>query len=196
MTNHLTTKKILGYDDVAAFIAGDSHEPLVDVQHYDRSITTEYLKTDMLEITGHTVFVRDEVARRLAEVEKKLQQSGLHLKITYGYRHPDVQAKYFANRKKALAVEYAAMSDSELERYTHNFVAIPDIAGHPAGAAVDLTIVSDDGKDLDMGTKIADYSDAEKIRTFSGNLTTVQLENRMLLHDLMIKNGFAPFYGE
>ena len=63
------------------------------------------------------------------------------------------------------------------------------------GGAIDLTITSSQG-DLDMGTMIGDFTDSDKIKTFAKNISQAQKENRQLLHDLMLKENFAPFYGE
>ena len=196
MNENLRARKILGYDDVVRFPAGDSSEPLIDVTNYDSSIITQYIKTDMIPITGETVYVRDAIAKKLARIEASLRERGYRLKIVYGYRHPSVQRRYFENRKKAVSLKYPELKDEELDRYTHNFVAVPDIAGHPAGAAVDLTLIEADGSYIDMGTTIADYSDEEKLKTFSEDITEKQQKNRKLLHDLMVHEGFAPFYGE
>ena len=65
-----------------------------------------------------------------------------------------------------------------------------------AGAAVDVTIIDATGQDLDMGTGIADYSDPQLIHTFDPRITEEQRNNRLVLHDLMVDQGFAPFYGE
>lgn len=196
MNQNILTSRILGYDDVAKYAAGNSSEPLVDVTTYDATITTEYIKKDMIEITGDSIYVRDAIARKLAKVESLLRDRGYRLKVVYGYRHPKVQQRYFDQRKAAIITQRSDMKGDELDRYTHNFVAVPDIAGHPAGAAVDLTIINADGSYVDMGTGIADYSSEEKIRTYASGLSSEQLLNRQLLHDLMVGEGFAPFYGE
>lgn len=196
MQNYLNSHKILTYDDVVVFPVGSSAEPLVDLRKYDHSIVDKYIKHDMLTYTGEVMYVRDSLAKKLASVNANLKPLGYHLNVTYGYRHPDIQEKYFMNRREALRSQFPDYNDDELDRYTHNFVAVPDIAGHPAGAAVDVTIVTADGIELDMGTTIADYSDPHKIKTFADNLTVQQTKNRALLHDLMTKEGFAPFYGE
>lgn len=47
-----------------------------------------------------------------------------------------------------------------------------------------------------MGTGISDFSDIEKVKTHYYYLTNQQKENRKLLHDLMILENFAPYYGE
>ena len=51
------------------------------------------------------------------------------------------------------------------------------------------------GDELDMGNKIADYANPEVIKTFA-RVTGEQAKNRQLLHDLMVAQNFAPFYGE
>lgn len=196
MQNNLTTHRILTYDDVVQFSMGSSDEPLVDVRKYDERILGEYLKEDMLEITGEVIYVRDALARKLAKVNATLELEGKRLKVVYGYRHPEVQERYFIKRKADLKAQNPEMSDEDLDRLTHNFVAVPDVAGHPTGGAVDLTVVDKNGQPLDMGCEIADYSDPVIIHTFDNRLTESQMKNRMLLHDLMINVGFAPFYGE
>lgn len=196
MTNYLQTKKILDYNDIIKYPAGTSTEKLVSVAQYNTSITMQYMKADMLDITGNTIFVRDIIAHKLANIQTLLDNTKLHLKVVYGYRHPDIQIKYFLDRKQALAQQNPRLSSKELDYLTHNFVAIPDIAGHPAGAAVDVTIANLQDKDIDMGTKIADYSNSDTIKTYALQLTPEQKKNRTLLHNLMVDEGFAPFYGE
>lgn len=196
MQNYLNSRKILTYDDVVKFPGGNSIEPLVDLRKYDHSIVDKYIKHDMLSYTGDVMYVRDSLAKKLASINASLKPMGYHLNVAYGYRHPDIQKEYFIKRRDAIRLQFPTYSDNELDRYTHNFVAVPDIAGHPAGAAVDVTIVTAEGDELDMGTGIAEYHDPNKIKTFAIGLTTDQVRNRTLLHDLMINEGFAPFYGE
>ena len=69
------------------------------------------------------------------------------------------------------------------------------MAGHPTGEAIDLTITCD-GKEVDMGGKIADFSVPELLPTYSQQITIEQSNWRIFLHDLMVAEGFAPFYGE
>jgi len=49
-------------------------------------------------------------------------------------------------------------------------VALPSVAGHPTGGAVDLTIVID-GKEVDMGCPIADFSDLGDITNLSSKIS-------------------------
>lgn len=195
MQNNLISKKILSYEDLARIPAGSDKEPLVDVREYSSSIIASYNKPDMLGYTGEKILVRELVAKKLAAANDILSEKGLGLKVVYGYRHPDVQQGYFDNRKAELRRENPTIDESSLNRMTHNFVAVPDVAGHPTGGAVDLTLLNDKGEEVDMGTRIADYTDPQAIQTFAP-VSESQMNNRKLLHDTMVAQGFAPFYGE
>lgn len=176
--------------------SGESNESLVDVRKYDASLVSKYEKPDMIPYTGNFIFVRDSVAKKLAAVNASLAARKLRLKIVYGYRHPEVQNQYFTRRQFELKEQYPNLSKFELDTLTHNFVAVPDVAGHPTGGAVDVLLIDEIGEPLEMGTGIADYSDPEKMKTFGKGLSGIQTENRKILHDTMIWEGFAPFYGE
>lgn len=197
MQDYILQKKLLTYDDVVPFNSGNSLEKLVDVRTYDPSIITHYLKEDMLEITGDIIFVRETLARKLAAVNAILNKQSLGLKVVYGYRHPEVQTNYFLKRRAILKEENPNLDEESLNRLTHNFVAVPSVAGHPAAAALDLTVVNTEtGKEINMGTGIADYADPLLIQTFDPRVSEEVMKNRLALHDAMVSQDFAPFYGE
>lgn len=193
---NIKARKILGYDDVAICAPNENGEPLVDIRDYDRGVQTEYYKSDMQPYTGDAMYLRDAVAKKLALIDSQLADKDLRVKVVYGYRHPKVQEMYFQKRKQELARQFPKLSSDQLDHRTHDFVAMPDVAGHPTGGAVDLTVTDMSGRELDMGTHIADYDDHDKIKTFSSKINSKQAANRRFLHDLMTKEGFAPFYGE
>ncbi|PIR06553.1 MAG: hypothetical protein COV55_03435 [Candidatus Komeilibacteria bacterium CG11_big_fil_rev_8_21_14_0_20_36_20] len=191
------SRKILSYQDLIQIEAGDNQEPLVSLNKIYPNIDCQYEKQDMKSIAGEEIYVRSSVAEKLNKVNlalKKINQD-YRLKIVYGYRHPDIQKKYFDKRKKELTLQNPNLSPEQSKGLTHNFVAAPEVAGHVVGGAIDLTITSSQG-DLDMGTMIGDFTDSDKIKTFAKNISQAQKENRQLLHDLMLKENFAPFYGE
>lgn len=196
MTNDLKYK-ILTYKDVAAIPSTENNETLVDARTYDSSIVTEYEKMDMIPYLGETIYVRETVARKLAHANEILtRENKVHLKLVYGYRHPEVQEKYFFDRCIELLASDPDLTENELDALTHNFVAVPDVAGHPTGGAFDLTLIDSEGNNCDMGSKIADYTDPDLMQTFCEGLSEVQVKNRKVLHDAMVGEGFAPFYGE
>lgn len=66
---------------------------------------------------------------------------------------------------------------------------------HSFGFAIDLTLVDCKGKELSMGTEFDDLSPLAEPRREeeflrSGELTSLQLENRLLLRSLMVEAGF------
>ena len=76
-------------------------------------------------------------------------------------------------------------------------IAIPDIAGHPTGGAIDVSLYNSETKtDLDMGSDIGDIFSDERMSWFCDSLTTAQQNNRQLLLELMCGQGFAPYWGE
>lgn len=78
----------------------------------------------------------------------------------------------------------------------HEKIAVPEVAGHPTGGAVDVTIYDmENQKELDFGSKIHDFS-SDICYTFYKNISDDEKENRMLLRRLMLNEGFAPYDGE
>jgi len=188
---------ILTYDDVKRVEAGDSKEQLADVRSYDDSIAASYEKFDMVPYVGFEILVRATVAKKLAAVNRLLKAKyNLTLKVVYGYRALEVQLKYFNKRQAELRCTYPELSSEKLAALTHDFVAVPEVAGHVTGGAVDITLVDSNGVACDMGTKIADFADENRIRTFATEITANQRRLRRLLLDEMLSAGFAPFLGE
>lgn len=188
---------ILTYEQLKTIPNGENNEPMVDIRRYDPSIVCSYDRLDMLSITGEIIYVRDSVARRLANVNYQLKEllPKATLKVLYGYRHPKVQKRYFDEMRLNLKKRHQELPEEALVSLTHNFIAVPEVAGHPTGGAVDLTITMPEG-DLDMGSGIEEYAAMELIQTNASGLSEEQRRNRFILHDLMLSEGFAPFYGE
>lgn len=188
---------ILTYEQLKNIESSENDELMVDINKYSKDIECVYVLSDMHDITGEKIYVRDLVARKLASVQNNLQKimPVANLRIVYGYRHPLIQEKYFVEMSAKLKKEHTEMTASELDSYTHNFIAVPNVAGHPTGGAVDLTITLN-GEEIDMGGKIEDFDDIETMITNSNKISNEAKKNRFILHDLMVKENFAPFYGE
>ncbi|MDR1081831.1 MAG: hypothetical protein LBQ79_12940 [Deltaproteobacteria bacterium] len=210
---------VMSFEQRGGIAAGTSGEPLVDVRKYDSSILASQ-REDMIPYTGETVLVRDSVAKKLAAVNAGLRPAGYGLKVVYGYRHPEIQTKYFEGRKAQLRREWdesgREYAEDDLNRTADVFAAYPPLAGHTTGGCVDIRIVRlDDGTELDCTPAAGDQAataerddgtpavpgmtaadEEEVMRTFSNRITPRQLANRLFMHDAMLAEGFAPFYGE
>lgn len=119
----------------------------------------------------------------------------MKLLVVEGYRSLTYQEAYFLKELRNQLEEKPSWTLEAILEQTHQFVALPSVAGHPTGGAIDLIIICD-GKEVDMGGKIADFSVPELLPTYSQQITIEQSNWRIFLHDLMVAEGFAPFYGE
>ncbi|MDG9793800.1 M15 family metallopeptidase, partial [Brucella anthropi] len=114
--------------------------------------------------------------------------------VVYGYRHLDIQTKKFEAEKARVLAGSPTLSGIELLETIHRFIAVPEVAGHPTGGAVDVRIVDENGRALDMGTALMDFSPDTYVS--SPFISREAWQNRQLLRACMVKSGFAPFEGE
>jgi D-alanyl-D-alanine dipeptidase len=118
-------------------------------------------------------YLRKPVAERLSEVQARLEGMSRGLRVFDCYRPLSVQKRM-----------WALVPD---ERY----VADPAKGSrHNRGAAVDVTLVGPDGKDLDMPTPYDDFT--EKAHGDYMNLPAAVIANRALLELVMKRAGFEP----
>lgn len=116
-------------------------------------------------------YLRKEVAVQLSKVQADLKKRGYSLKIYDGYRPRSIQYKF-----------WEICPDSR-------YVANPKKGSrHNRGAAVDLTIIDKEGKELDMGTDFDDFT--KKAHRNCISLSKQAQSNRKLLENIMEKHGF------
>ena len=117
--------------------------------------------------------LRGAAARRLSQVQQDLEKKGVGLKVYDCYRPLSVQK-----------LMWQIKPDS-------NFVANP-VKGsrHNRGAAVDLTLVDRNGKELEMPTGFDDFT-VKAHRNYKGASAQAK-KNSKLLEDTMKKYGFIP----
>ena len=122
-------------------------------------------------------FLRAKAAEKLINAQEEFRKQGLSLKVFDCYRPLSVQKKM-----------WQIMPDP-------NFVADPKKGSkHNRGAAVDITLVDKNGKELDMGTGYDDFT--EKAAPDYKDLPEEVLKNRALLREVMERNGFKGITSE
>lgn len=191
-------KLILQYTDLIRVPVFDNGEPLLEVGDLLPDVLCEYQKQDMIPYVGNRFFLRKGVIEllRSAIVVLKRERPDYRFKLVYAYRCPEIQARYFEARKSQLLLTDPYLMGDAVRDRAHLLSASPDVAGHPTGGAVDITLIDEAGKEIDMGTSIADFSQGESIHTFCSSITLQARENRLFLRKLLISEGFAPFNGE
>lgn len=117
--------------------------------------------------------LRGTAARRLVQVQQDLEKKGLGLKVYDCYRPLSVQKLMWQIKPDP------------------NYVANPAKGSrHNRGAAVDLTLVDRNGKELEMPTGFDDFT-VRANRNYKGASTQAK-KNSKLLEDTMKKYGFLP----
>lgn len=153
--------------------------------------------TDMKDALNGSMLVRASLADRLYRADNTLRSTDnrLRLMICYGYRSPVVQELRFTWMIRQLAERYYE-DPLELYEAAHRRVAVPSVAGHPTGGAVDITIIyAKTGTELDFGSTMYDYATKRQYVFYPG-ISEEQRRNRMLLRATMMEEGFAPYDGE
>lgn len=172
---------------VVAVPVAECGEPLVAVQ----GIALSEHKADL---GPDRVYVRAAVADRLAVAARALPD-GVRLLLVEGWRAPLVQRHYFESYRDGLRRAGLATEPDELDRLASRYVSPPALAPHTAGAAVDLTLCTPDGAELDLGTRInADPEESDDAcYTAATNISAEGAANRRILGAAMTAAGFVNY---
>ena len=138
-------------------------------------------------------YLTKEAAEALKNVSDDLMAQGYRIKIYDAYR-PQTAVDHFKARAEDLeATEmkpyfYPEVDKSEL--FDKGYIAAK--SGHSRGSTVDLTIVDMlTGREVDMGGGF-DYFGELSHPDYTATLTQEQIDNRMILREAMVNNGFRP----
>ncbi|MER7205532.1 M15 family metallopeptidase [Streptosporangium sp. NPDC000239] len=132
---------------VAAIPVEESGERLVDVRGR--------LRVDgrMADRDGAFAHLRQGLVARLEEAQRHLPE-GYRLLIVEGYRPPSTQQQIFDEYSAELRATFPEMSPEEIVSAASRYVSPVEVAPHTAGAAVDLTLCTEDGVEVDMGSPL------------------------------------------
>ena len=168
----------------------DGPLPLVDVTGVPR-LTVDPRARDA---AGAWRLLRSPVRDRLAAAAAALPE-GLRLRFVEGYRPPDLQARYFHGYRDRLRAGDPRLGESELDALASRFVSPPAIAPHSAGAAVDLTLETTDGVELDLGTPIDASPEESGGRCYTAHpeVTGAAREHRRLLAEVLGGAGLVNY---
>ena len=138
--------------------------------------------------------ITKEAARALKAISNEMNVQGYRLKIFDAYR-PATAVKHFVLwgiedldlRMKPFF--YPDLEKQEL--FIKGYVASK--SSHSRGSTVDLTLLDmATGKELDMGSPFDLFSEISHPDYRGPEITDEQYNNRMILRNSMIRNGFVP----
>ena len=178
----------------------DVDEPIISLSKLGLKVRPEY---NIQGIPGSypDCYVRETVAKKLLEVEKKLP-NGLRLLIFDGYRPICIQQRLWNFYRQEIKNKNPNLSNEEIDFKTSFFVSKPSYdefqpSLHNTGGAIDLTLIDKDGNQLDMGTKFDDFSDKAWTNHFEKyEKNEIVRDNRRILYEAMINEGFTNLPSE
>lgn len=186
----MTDLVLLSDPRIAAVVVKESGEPLVDL----RDLPALRVDHRLADAEGAFAHVRLSVADRLVAAQTQLPR-GLRLLVVEGLRPYAVQERYFAASRAGLS---AARPEWDEERTWHEaakYVSPPDVAPHVTGGAVDLTLCTDGGVEITMGTQVnatPPESDDACFTAFAG-IPEEARSNRRTLIGAMAAAGFVNY---
>jgi D-alanyl-D-alanine dipeptidase len=135
----------------------------------------------------------EQAAHALKNVQDEVKLKGLSLKVIDAYRPQRSVDDFWDWAKRADDLKMQAVF---YPHYTNKTKIFDDgyiwkLSSHSRGSTVDLTLVDDNGDEIDMGSQI-DMLDSVS-NTMSGAISREAHENRMYLKDTMVNAGFDGF---
>ena len=139
---------LLSDPQVAAVAVRECGAPLVDVR--GAGLRLDHRQADPAGAWG---LVRRGLLARLEEAQAMLP-AGLALLVVEGYRPAALQQAYFAEYLAAQRQLHPDWGEAAVRRAASRYIAPPEVAPHVAGAAVDVTLCTVEGEELDLGTPV------------------------------------------
>ena len=138
--------------------------------------------------------ITKEAARALKSVSNEMNVQGYRLKIFDAYR-PATAVKHFVLwgiEDLDLRMKPYFYPDLEKqELFIKGYIASQ--SSHSRGSTVDLTLLDmTTGKEIDMGSPFDLFSEISHPDYRGPEVTEEQYRNRMILQNVMVRNGFQP----
>jgi len=168
---------LVKYKDLININVNDNGEKLVKFQSY---------------------LLRQTVVEKLKQIEIQLQSINpdYSIKILSGFRDMSKQIKMFKEQLSVISKNSFYSNSIDLYEKVHQYIAVPSVAGHPTGGAVDLLIIDKNtNKPIDFGSDYLDFNNPN-IKFYSKTISLVAKKNRTILRQIMTNNNFAPYDGE
>ena len=189
------SKRLLISDPmVAAIEVLHSTEPFLDLFNFNAHI---HVDQSLSNRSRYFSFVRASVAHRLALATEVLPKN-IRFLIKEGFRPIHIQQKAF---ERSLQRARSIFGDQDLDYLiaeASKYVAPPAVAPHPTGAAIDLTLINENGIELDLGTPFDAIPQECDYATFfdATNISIQAIENRQMLAHALESVGFVNYFTE
>ena len=185
--------KLLFLPDGFVYLKDIDDSIIVELKYFTNSNFTAQ-KVDYYY--SNNAILTEETAIALSRAQSQFKKLGYSLIVYDAYR-PQSSVDFFVSWSKKQEdtlnkqVYYPNINKSDLFKLGY----IAKKSGHSRGSTVDVSLVNISTKlEIDMGT-IYDFFGVES-STFFSDISEIQKNNRYLLYDIMIKNGFKNYSKE
>lgn len=181
---------LMNAPEVAHISVVECGEPFVDL----RELPLLDVDARQADPDGAYAMVREGVAMRLERAAHLLPE-GLRLLVTEGYRPLALQTRYFDAYAAELRRANPDWPDDHLLTQASRSLAPPEIGPHVAGAAVDLTLCTTHGDELDLGTPVDASPEASggACYTDAPNISDQARRNRLALTAALTTAGLINY---
>ena len=179
---------------VSTIIAIPSQEPFIDLVNFDPDIIVDQ---SLANRSQYFSFVRLSVAKKLS-LAKKFLPKDIRFFIKEGYRSLDIQEIAFKRSLQRVKENSPYQDLDYLIAEASKYVAPPNVAPHPTGGAVDLTLIDSNGIELDLGTPFDAIPHETDNATFfdATNISVEAIQNRQILAYALQSVGFVNYFTE
>lgn len=127
-------------------------EQLVNLASWKEGFQIDFSRKQIANRSVHFSKIRLTIAEKLIQARQLLPEQFDFL-IKECYRPPETQEKSFINVLEYVKKKYDTLTEDQQYTEACKICAPLDVAPHPTGAAVDLTLIDKHtGEEIDMGT--------------------------------------------
>ena len=192
--------------DIAAKPIMDSGQELVSLADSGMLLDPKYFEWQYSK--DPEMKLREDALKNLLKARDILRErvgnALWNFKIWDCFRTLETQRLLFDAYAQDLRKAHPEWSDDAIEDAVQVFVSFPSFdpdrpAPHNTGGAVDLTIVDENGEELDMGTEFDEFVEKAHTDFFDDSQVEAEIEihkNRMLLKEVMEEAGFVNYSQE
>lgn len=181
---------LLADPEIAAVRVEECHEGLVDLRT-QRALLLDDRKRDP---GGAFALLREGLVARLLHAQAFFP-NGVRLRIVEGYRPPSLQRHEFTGYELQLRRAHPDWDAATVRRQASRYVSPPEVAPHCTGGAVDLTLCTVDGAELDMGTPVNATPEESDGACFTAatNISRLAGRNRRVLTGVLVAAGLVNY---
>lgn len=165
-------------------------DPVLDL----REVPELRLDKRLADADGLFASLRSGTLDRLLTAQETLP-TDLRILVVEGYRPLPLQQRYFSEYEDELRERYPEWDADRVHVEASKYVSPPQVGPHCTGGAVDLTLCTSDGDELDLGTQVNDSPVASENACFTAaeGISAQARQNRDVLVKALTGVGLVNY---